>query len=86
MSHGRSVLRLAGEAAAAILSKGMAIDLHPNVFPPGRVAQTLIHHVDVLVHRRAGADFDLIVLRGFAEFFAEWLLIAGTEFGLGFHR
>jgi sarcosine oxidase subunit gamma len=84
LSHGRSVLRLEGEAAARTLAKGMAIDLHPGAFPPGRVAQTMIHHVDVLVHRRALDTFDLVVLRGFAQFFAEWLMIAGEEFGIGF--
>ena len=86
LSHGRSVLRLEGDAAVDILAKGMAIDLHATAFPPGRVVQTMIHHVDVLVHRRAVTAFDLVVLRGFAQFFAEWLLNAGEEFGLAFGR
>jgi sarcosine oxidase subunit gamma len=83
LSHGRSALRLEGDAAVEILAKGMAIDLDPTAFPPSRVVQTMIHHVDVTVHRRGVDAFDLVVLRGFAEFFAEWILIAGEEFGLG---
>jgi sarcosine oxidase subunit gamma len=86
LSHGRSVLRLEGDAAVDVLAKGMAIDLHPTAFPAGRAVQTMIHHVDVLVHRRNASAFDLVVLRGFAEFFAEWLLFAGEEFGIALVR
>lgn len=82
LSHGRAVLRLEGSATAALLAKGVALDLHPSAFPPGRAAQTMIHHIDVLLHRRAEAQFHLWALRGFAEALAEWLLDAGLEFGI----
>jgi sarcosine oxidase subunit gamma len=84
LTHGRTILSLAGEAAPAILAKGLAIDLHPSVFPPGRVAQSMIHHIDVTVHRLELHRFELTVLRGFAEDFVEWLMDAGMEFGIGF--
>lgn len=86
LSHGRAILRLEGEAAAAVLAKCVALDLDPQEFPPGRVAQTMIHHVDVLLHRTAAEAFELWVLRGFAESLGEWLLDAGLEFGVGFAR
>jgi sarcosine oxidase subunit gamma len=84
LGHGRTILRLEGPAAASVLAKGVAIDLHPVVFPPGRVASTAIHHIDVVLHRREADVFDLWVLRGFAASLGEWLLDAGLEFGIGF--
>lgn len=83
--HGRVILRLDGEAVA-LLSRCAAIDLDPSVFPPGRVAQTMIHHVDVLIHRQKRTMFDLWVLRSFAESLAEWLLDAGLELGVRFEQ
>jgi len=74
ISHGRVILRLEGEAAAKVLATSVAIDLDLAVFPAGRAAQTMIHHVDVVLHRRSETQFDLWVLRSFAEALAEWLL------------
>ncbi len=84
LSHARTLLRLTGEAAADILGKGLAIDLHTSVFAPGRAAQSVIHHMEVLVIRRKDRVFDLVVSRGFGLWFAEWLLDAGLEYGIGF--
>lgn len=86
LSHGRAILRLQGKAAAATLAKCIALDLDSGAFPPGRVAQTAIHHIDVMIFRRAEDVFDLWVLRGFAEALAEWLLDAGVELGIGFGK
>ena len=85
MSHGRVILRLDGEAAP-LLASAVALDLHLSVFPPGRVAQTTIHHIDVVVHRLTATRFDLWVLRGFAESLLDWLLDAGLEIGIAFER
>ncbi len=82
LSHGRTVLRLQGPHAAAVLARCVAIDLNARVFPPGRVAQTAIHHVDVTICRRSDDAFDLVMLRGFAESLVEWMLDAGMEFGV----
>jgi sarcosine oxidase gamma subunit len=48
------------------------------------VAQTSVHHVDVLLHRVSSGVYHLWVLRGFAESLAEWILDAGAEFGASF--
>jgi len=80
LTHGRTILRLDGEAAAAVLAKCVAIDLDSAALPAGRLAQTMIHHIDVMLHRRSESSFDLWVLRSFAEALAEWLLDAGMEF------
>jgi len=84
LSHARTMLRLSGEAAVDILGKGLAIDLHESVFPAGRAAQSVIHHIDVLIIRREDEAFDLVVFRGFGLSLAEWLLDAGLEFDIGF--
>ncbi len=86
LSHGRVILKLEGEAAAAVLSTSVALDLDPSTFPVGRVAQTMIHHVDVVIHRRAETYFELWVLRSFAGALAEWLLDASAESGIAFAR
>jgi heterotetrameric sarcosine oxidase gamma subunit len=86
ISHGRVILRLEGQAAADVLATSVALDLHPSAFPPGKVAQTMIHHIDVVIHRRGEKDFDLWVLRSYAEALAEWLLDQGLPFGIAFAR
>jgi sarcosine oxidase subunit gamma len=83
ISHGRVILKLEGEAAGDVLSTSVALDLDATVFPPGRVVQTMIHHVDVVIHRRSDTHFELWVLRSFAESLAEWLLDQGVPFGIG---
>lgn len=86
ITHGRVILRLEGEAAADVLSTSVALDLDTSVFPAGRVVQTMIHHVDVVIHRRSETHFELWVLRSFAESLAEWLLDQGVPFGIGFAK
>jgi sarcosine oxidase subunit gamma len=84
MSHGRVILRITGPSAVAVLTTSIALDLDPAMFTVGRVAQTMIHHVDVVLHRRGDAEFELWVLRGFAEALLEWLLDQGEPFGVAF--
>jgi sarcosine oxidase subunit gamma len=79
LSHARVILRLDGDGAEQVLQSCVMLDLVPRAFPPGRLAQTMIHHIDVLIHRRAETHFELWVLRGFAVALAEWVLDAGVE-------
>ena len=74
VSHGRVILKLEGIGAQDLLQACVMIDLDPAAFPPGRVAQTMVHHIDVVMHRRSETHFELWVLRSFAEALAEWLL------------
>ena len=89
LSHGRAILRLEGEAAADVLCEAASRSTSiPRVFPPGRVAQTMIHHIDVLIHpadrRRA---FELWVLRSFARVARGMACsMRGLEFGIGSAR
>jgi heterotetrameric sarcosine oxidase gamma subunit len=85
ISHGRTILLLEGEMAAELLQSCVQIDLDPSIFRPGRVAQTMIHHIDVLIVRQTETSFQLWVLRSFAQSLAEWLLDAGEETGKPLH-
>lgn len=82
LTHGRTALRLAGTQAAELLGRCIAIDLDPAMLPPGRVAQTAIHHIDVLVHRTALDGFDLYAPRSLSLALTEWLLDAGQDLGV----
>jgi methylglutamate dehydrogenase subunit D len=84
ISHGRMILRLDGASAEAVLQKCVMIDLSQAVFPPGMMAETAIHHIDVLIHRHSETVFELWVLRSFAEALAEWLLDQGLDQGIGY--
>ncbi|MEQ9045571.1 MAG: sarcosine oxidase subunit gamma family protein [Sneathiellaceae bacterium] len=82
LGHSRSGLRLAGAPSAAVLLKGLDLDLHPGVFPPGAVAQSVVHHVGVTVLARAADVYDLYVYRSLAVDFAAWLRDACAEHGV----
>lgn len=56
LSEARVRLRLSGPAGRAVFAKGLPIDLRPEVFGIGAFAQSVFHHVDVLVHRVGDAD------------------------------
>jgi heterotetrameric sarcosine oxidase gamma subunit len=66
-SHGRVVLTLSGPDVARILANGIAVDLHPEVFPVGRAANVLCNHLSVNLARTGVDRFDLVVTRSFAE-------------------
>lgn len=86
ISHGRTVLRLEGEAAADLLARCVPLDFDAGVFPIDRVAETAIHHAGVLIHRLTETSFEVWALRSFAESLVEWLLDAGAELGAELHR
>ena len=73
LSHARTIMSIAGRDVVEVLLQHVAIDLDLSVFPPGRVAQTQIHHIDVLIHRVEESRFDIWVFRSFAESLAHWL-------------
>ncbi len=65
-SHGRVVLTLSGPNAARILANGVAVDLHPDVFPVGRAANLRCNHLSLNLARTGADSFDLVVARSFA--------------------
>lgn len=84
ISHSRTILRLSGAASPTVLNRGLPINLDDKVFPPGSFAQSVIHHIPVLVHRidaRGGPTFDVYVTREYAVTFWEWLIEAAEPLG-----
>jgi sarcosine oxidase subunit gamma len=85
IDHSRTVLRLSGPNAKVVLSRGLPIDLDDEAFPPGAFAQSVIHHIPVLVHRveaSGDAAFDLYVTRDYAVTFWEWVIWAAEPLGV----
>lgn len=83
LGHSRTTLRISGPAARDVLARGFAIDLDPSQFESGAFAQTVVHHIGVLVHRPSGDPdlFELMVLRTYALSFWEWLFDTAQSFG-----
>lgn len=77
---GRSRIRLSGPAVRQALAKGTGVDLHPDMFPIGQAAMTLIGHIGVNLARTGEDTFELLVLRGFAESLWHELKVMSAEF------
>lgn len=81
VSHGRTVIRIAGRKARTLLAKGAPLDFHDKVFTPGQCAQSAIAQCSVLLVCVGDDAFDLYVFRGFGQHMWEWATDAATEFG-----
>jgi sarcosine oxidase subunit gamma len=82
VGSGRTVLRISGPQARYVLAKGCTVDLRPAALAPGTVRLTTIGHFAAALHLVDDAPtFDLIVARGFAQAFWEWLCEASREVG-----
>ncbi|HEV3097650.1 MAG TPA: sarcosine oxidase subunit gamma family protein [Candidatus Dormibacteraeota bacterium] len=79
VSAGRTAVLIGGEQAQGLLARGIAIDLHPRVFVPGRCAQTLLARAQVIIERSDDDAFHLYVRSSYARYFADWLLDAAAD-------
>lgn len=77
---GLVALRLAGPKARDVLAKGSRIDLHPDAFPPGTVAQSPMHRIGALLHRAGEDVYDVYVARSYARSLCDALVDAAREF------
>jgi heterotetrameric sarcosine oxidase gamma subunit len=66
LSSSRVRIAIDGAPARDVLARLMPVDLHPQVFTPGSVALTGIHHTPVTVHCTAENAFDIYAMRTFA--------------------
>jgi len=82
LGHARTVIRLSGRDARALLSKGCPLDFHPRACPPGAVAGTVLAALTVVLHQVEEGVFDLYVFRSFGLALWEWLQEAGEEYGV----
>jgi methylglutamate dehydrogenase subunit D len=83
IGQSRTVLRVKGTGATELLNRGLPVDLYAAVFPADAFAQSVIHHMPVLVHRvpLVGDDgFDIYVTSDYAVSFWEWLTEAAQSF------
>ena len=68
VSASRVALRVAGPRAAAVLNASCPLDLHPRVFGVGMCAQSVLGHVNALLHKRDDVPtFVVMVARSFAR-------------------
>jgi sarcosine oxidase subunit gamma len=81
-SGGRTVLRLSGPRARAVLAKGLPIDLHPRAFEPGSAATSTISLMGVQIWQVDDApSYDLAIFRSVSASFWHWLTASAAEFG-----
>jgi methylglutamate dehydrogenase subunit D len=81
LSHSRTCLWIDGSSSRDVLATGIAIDLHPDVFPINFFALTGLHHTPLMIYRSGQDRFDLYVLRTFALWAWDWLLDAALPYG-----
>ena len=83
-SHGRTLFRLSGPDAIAILMRGVALDLAGGALPVGGAASMAFGHLSINLARIAENAFELIVGRSFAESLYHDVRQAGRAFGMTF--
>jgi|KBSSwiStaDraftv2_1062776.scaffolds.fasta_scaffold14938_5 sarcosine oxidase subunit gamma len=80
VSAQRSPFVLEGTAVRDVLAHGMALDLHPDHFPEGAAAQTLLAKAAVIVARSGPDQYRVWVRASFARYLAMWLMDASVEY------
>ena len=81
-SGGRTVLRVSGPYARAVLAKGLPIDLHPRAFETGSAATSTISLMGVQIWQVDDAPtYDLAIFRSVSASFWRWLTASAGEFG-----
>lgn len=77
-----TTVRIAGPKARWVLAKGWAVDLHPGVFGPGRVAQSNLALTNAILRQTDDApSFEILVRPSFAKYLWDWLTDAALEVG-----
>ena len=77
------VIRVSGEKAREVLSKGTPFDVHSAVFKSGQCAQTCFGHASILLHCVDSSPvFDLQVRWSFAEYLWRYLVDAAREYAV----
>lgn len=81
LSHGRTVMRIAGPRAEWVLGKLFAIDFAADAFAVGAGRATAHHDIAAQIQRSADDAFDICVFRSFARAFWAGLCTAAEEVG-----
>jgi heterotetrameric sarcosine oxidase gamma subunit len=84
-SDGYATLRLIGPRAAALLEKGVSIDLHDGVFLPGSAAVTSCAHLGIMLWRIENENdhpvYEIAVFRSLARSLWHFIEESAAEFG-----
>jgi sarcosine oxidase, subunit gamma len=72
--------QIEGTHARALLSKGGGLDVHPQMFPPGRCARTRLAGMPVIVRCTEESTFQCIVAASYGDYLDSWLADAALEF------
>jgi sarcosine oxidase subunit gamma len=83
---GYAVLRLHGDAATAVLQKGIFVDLETALAEDGSCVNSVVAHVNVTVWRISADSIGIAVPRSFAGSFWHWLTAAAASAGLSIGR
>jgi len=79
-SASRTAIELSGSRADGILAMGCGLDLHPQAFPVGRVASTILARTGVILHRLdAMPTWRVFVRASYARYLRDWLLAASGD-------
>ncbi|WPC75573.1 sarcosine oxidase subunit gamma [Vibrio porteresiae] len=81
-SGGQTVIELTGVNVLDVLKKSTSLDVHPTVFPVGKVVGSLLAKSSATYYHCGENQWRLIVRRSFADYIWRWLMDAGKEFGL----
>jgi len=80
LRHARVVFRMPANLGREVLAKGCPLDLRPEIFQPGRCAQSVLAGVAILVHHLpTGDDMDIYVARSYGRFIHDWLVDATSR-------
>lgn len=79
-SDGYGLLQLGGPNARLALQRLLPLDLHPDAFTVGAVANTLADHIPILLWRSGETDWGVAVFRSYAASFIHALDGASRPF------
>lgn len=82
VSGGWTIYKLSGEKVVDVLKKSTIVDVHPSVFPVGKVVSSTFAKSSAIIRRSGENEFELIVRRSFADYLWLWIQDASREFGL----
>lgn len=80
-SESRIRIRISGQKARELMSRGCRLDLHSSVVSKGYCAQTVMAQIGVLLHIVEDEPvYELYVYSGFARSFWHWLTETAQQF------
>ena len=68
-----TVFKLTGLNVFEVLSKGSPFNFDQKNFQDGKVIQTVLNHIDVIIHKKGKDDVELYVRRSFSNYLWSWL-------------